>query len=171
MEHNILDELLNKIKDLENENHTLKEKLINIDQEDTNNEAEDDEEASDEKMLIDNESKGTLDRKNILNNVKEVCITHIPIEHHSKMYILGDFTAWEPILMDKHRDVFSYKTILIKGFKYYYSFQVHGNITVDTNAPYENNARTGQVNNYLIVNKEGSNEELKDFDFKQHGII
>ena len=73
------------------------------------------------------------------------------------MYIMGDFTKWELIKMKKIKDIFSYKIILLKGFKYYYSFQSNDQILLDYNAPYEQNPKTLQIQNYIDLNELNKN--------------
>ena len=55
------------------------------------------------------------------------------------MYIMGDFTGWEPEIMRKDKNVFRFKVVLIKGFKYYYSFQSNDETIIDYNNTYEEN--------------------------------
>jgi hypothetical protein len=64
--------------------------------------------------------------------------------------------------MNKNKDIFSYKIILLKGFKYYYSFQTWDQILFDYNSPYEENPRTLQIQNYIDLNEAN---HCNSFDF------
>ena len=63
------------------------------------------------------------------------------------MYILGDFNGWEPELMQKDEKEFSFRVVLIKGFKFYYSLQTSDDVILDYNSPYEENKRNLQLQN------------------------
>ena len=100
----------------------------------------------------------------INNNVSEITIEYITQEQFSSLYIMGDFTKWEPRLMKKNKDIFSYKIVLLKGFKYYYNFQSGDQIFIDYNNAYQENPRTLQVQNFIDLKK--TNEKSQDFDFQ-----
>ena len=78
-------------------------------------------------------------KSDINDNCIERIIEYITTEQISNLYIMGDFTKWEPYPMNKNKDIFSYKIILLKGFKYYYSFQTGDQILFDYNSPYDEN--------------------------------
>ena len=99
------------------------------------------------------------------NSIKENCVDYTieyrSQEQHSNIYITGDFTKWEMLPMKKAEDGFTYKVILLKGFKYYYAFQAGDQLLLDYNAPFEENHKTLQVQNYIDLN-EGKKEMLFD---------
>ena len=77
---------------------------------------------------------------------------------------MGDFTKWELVPMKKNKDFFSYKIVLLKGFKYYYSFQSGDQIYIDYNNVYEENPKTLQIQNYIDSVKD--NKPSQPFDFE-----
>ena len=100
----------------------------------------------------------------IENNIAEYTIEYITQEHHNTLYIMGDFTKWELVPMKKNKDFFSYKIVLLKGFKYYYSFQSGDQIYIDYNNVYEENPKTLQIQNYIDLVKD--NMPSQPFDFE-----
>ena len=104
------------------------------------------------------------------NNIKQNCVEYIieyrSQEQHNSIYIMGDFTKWELFPMKKAKDSFTYKVILLKGFKYYYVFQAGDQILLDYNAPFEENPKTLQVQNYINLN-----EVNKDYIFDSENDI
>ena len=109
-------------------------------------------------------------RSTILENVKEVIVQYIPFEQYNALWIMGDFTGWEPKQMNRHKDVFSYPSILITGFKYYYCMSFRDQMIVDMNHEYETNPLNFQVNNYIDL-KDLNKKETIPFDYKVHGGI
>ena len=100
----------------------------------------------------------------INNNVSQITIEYITQEQYSSLYIMGDFTKWEPRLMKKNKDIFSFKIVLLKGFKYYYNFQAGDQILIDYNNPYQENPRTLQIQNVIDLAK--NTEKSQEFDFQ-----
>ncbi len=98
----------------------------------------------------------TQNKEKILENLKEHVITFLPYEQFNSMWIMGDFTNWEPKEMTRSKDIFSYKTVLIRGWRYFYSFTAKDQVMIDYNAEYENNPRSHQPNNFIDVKKEYS---------------
>ena len=200
----ILNELLEKINNLEKRNDNLRndiknkrDELINWDknhikpekekekEEEKVNENENendknkinlDENNKNKKMAIptDEEDKKIGERflyeiKNIkLNiyeiekNMQEITIEYISQEQHSSLYIMGDFTKWELMPMKKNKDIFSYKVVLLKGFKYFYAFQAGDQIFIDYNNLYEENPKNSQIQNFIDLSKK--NENCQNFD-------
>ena len=175
-QNSILNELLEKIKSLEKSNEALKEKIkkkkeeiLNIEKEIKNpNNKEQNKIIISKKIPTEKEGeikglkalqnfKFIKHNTNIKENCKEYIIEYITQEKYNNMYIMGDFTKWELIKMKKIKDIFSYKIILLKGFKYYYSFQSNDQILLDYNAPYEQNPKTLQVQNYIDLNELNKN--------------
>jgi len=113
--------------------------------------------------------KKDQDNDYLLSSGSEVVFTYIPYEQLNKLWIMGDFTDWEPKEMIKTKDVFIYKCILIKGFKYYYCYNSQDNFYVDFNHPYELNTKNNQSNNYIELLNEDVDENVKLFDFKEKG--
>ena len=175
-DQNILNELLEKIKSMEKSNEILKEKIkkkkeeiLNIEKEIKNpNNKEQNKIIVSKKIPTEKEGeieglkalqnfKFIKHNTEIKENCKEYTIEYITQEKYNNMYIMGDFTKWELIKMKKIKDIFSYKIILLKGFKYYYSFQSNDQILLDYNAPYEQNPKTLQVQNYIDLNELNKN--------------
>ena len=174
-QNSILNEFLERIKTLENSNKTLKEQiskkkeeLLKINEEiskpinpnaakivitkkfSTVEEAE----IAGQKALQNYRSL-KYNQNNIKENCEEYTIEYISQEQHNTLYIMGDFTKWELTPMKKNKDIFSYKAILLKGFKYYYSFQAGDQILLDYNNPYDTNPKNSQVQNYIDLNEKG----------------
>ena len=164
-----------KKKDIKNFENEIKQENENEKKEEEKKQKEDDKnkkkkltipsEEEDKKMAF----KFLYDIKNIkLNsfeiekNVKEVIIEYISTEQYNSLYIMGDFTKWALKSMKKNKDIFSYKIVLLKGFKYYYSFQAGDQIVIDYNNIYEENPKTLQIQNYIDLSK--NKEEAPQFD-------
>ena len=101
----------------------------------------------------------------ITENLVEKKITFKPNKQYGAIYILGDFNGWEPDLMQKNEKGFSFKVVLIKGFKFYYSLQTTEETIIDYNNPYEENKNNSQLQNYINL-YQNENEETSNFDFK-----
>ena len=162
----ILNELLERIKNLESRNESLRKTNKDIRQQiqsielnknaNSNNAAEpeknrnspEDEKREIEifKMELTNLLNNSIDFK---NNIVEYEVQYITQEQHNKIFIMGDFTNWEPKPMIKYKDIFSYRVVLIKGFKYYYSLQSGDQIFIDYENLYEENPRNLQPQNYI----------------------
>ena len=197
----ILNELLEKIKNLEKRNENLRNN-VEVKRNELNNwgknniklenekKMEEEKENEDEKNKINVEKKKNkkmeiptdeddkklgerflYEIKNIKfnlyaieSNIKEVTIQYITLEQHNSLYIMGDFTKWELEPMKKNKDIFSYKVILLKGFKYYYSFQAGDQILIDYNNSYEENPKNSQIQNYVDLSKKDEKSETFDFE-------
>ena len=110
-------------------------------------------------------------RNNNVNNLLEHVITFMPYEQFNSMWIMGDFTNWEPKEMTRSKDIFSYRTVLMKGFKYYFSFTAKDQVILDHNAEFENNPRFNQPNNFIQIIEEDSITPLPIFDYKSNYVI
>jgi hypothetical protein len=178
MDSNILDELLTKIKNLEASNLNLKTKCKELETKltisDSKNKDQMDEEINGNTILnlavinqVENpQNTNDIDRTQFLENLKEITISYIPYEQVNDLYIMGDFTGWEPKLMQRNKDIFFFTLILIKGFKYYFCFQERENMQIDMNSEYETNPRNNQMNNFINL---GGEDNI--FDFKEHLTI
>jgi len=162
MDGNIIDDLMNQIKQLEKQNESLKKTYL-----EKQNKLKASEENKD--IIQENELKleytyipkeNTDSNSNIFFNfkdmdidsgpgsenykIKEMNISYVPFESHNKIYIMGDFTGWEPIEMQKvNNKLFSYNTTLLQGFQYFYCFTAQNEIIVDFNNEYGENHRNG----------------------------
>ena len=164
-----------KKKDIKNFEIEIKQENESEKKEDEKNKKEDDRNKK-KKLTIPSEEedkniafKFLYDIKNIkLNsceiekNVKEVTIEYISPEQYNSLYIMGDFTKWALRSMKKNKDIFSYKIVLLKGFKYYYSFQAGDQIVIDYNNIYEENPKTLQIQNYIDLSE--NKKEAPQFD-------
>ena len=101
----------------------------------------------------------------ILENLVEKKIEFNPTKQYGSMYILGDFNGWKPELMQKNETGFYFKVVLIKGFKFYYSFFSSDEMILDYNSPYEENITNSQLQNYLEI-KQNENNKTTKFDSK-----
>lgn len=160
----VLNDLLNRIKSLEDRNKQLKESIAEkekilsstkpivsssslYDEEvpQITEVSNDDNEESfpiELKMLQQNESQ-------INNNVIEYTIEYIPVEQISKLYISGDFTNWDLKPMVKNKDIFSYTVVLLKNFKYYYTLSDMSQNIIDLEKPTEINPVNKIEQNYI----------------------
>lgn len=114
--------------------------------------------------------KSREENNRLLSLGSEVVFSYIPYEQLNKLWIMGDFTDWEPIEMTKTKDVFTYKTILLKGFKYYYCYNSQDQFYVDFNNEYELNPKNNQSNNYLNLPNDNNLDEVKLFEFREKCI-
>ena len=184
----ILNEFLERIRNLEKRNEQLRldvdkkknelKELEKVPKKDNEKDKKEEEKNKNKKPLIPSEEEDKIigerflfDIKNIkLNayelekNIQEVIIEYISQEQFNNLYIMGDFTKWELVPMKKNKDFFSYKIVLLKGFKYYYSFQSGDQIYIDYNNVYEENPKTLQIQNYIDSVKD--NKPSQPFDFE-----
>ena len=183
-EEDEINKLLLKIEQLEEKNRNLKksieekEKQIKADTASKNkNYKKEIKESSDYKTItleedrkaakrFENELKFlNINSLQITENLVEKKITFKPNKQYGAIYILGDFNGWEHDLMQKNEKGFSYKVVLIKGFKFYYSLQTTEETIIDYNNPYEENKNNSQLQNYINL-YQNENEETSNFDFK-----
>lgn len=183
-EEDEINKLLLKIEQLEEKNRNLrksieeKEKQIKADTASKNkNYKKEIKESSDYKTItleedrkaakrFENELKFlNINSLQITENLVEKKITFKPNKQYGAIYILGDFNGWEPDLMQKNEKGFSFKVVLIKGFKFYYSLQTTEETIIDFNNPYEENKNNSQLQNYINL-YQNENEETSNFDFK-----
>ena len=183
-EEDEINKLLLKIEQLEEKNRNLrksieeKEKQIKTDTASKNkNYKKEIKESSDYKTItleedrkaakrFENELKFlNINSLQITENLVEKKITFKPNKQYGAIYILGDFNGWEHDLMQKNEKGFSYKVVLIKGFKFYYSLQTTEETIIDYNNPYEENKNNSQLQNYINL-YQNENEETSNFDFK-----
>ena len=195
-DESILNEFLERIKNLEQRNEQLRKDIENkkkeIKQLGNNFQTEDKKKENDEnnknkiekekvkKLTIPTEEedkkigerflyefkKNQMNSYDIEKNIKEITIEYISQEQLNSLYIMGDFTKWELIPMKKNKDIFSYKIVLLKGFKYYYSFQNRDQIIIDYNNVYEENPRTLQIQNFIDLSEDKNAPQ--QFDFENH---
>ena len=183
-EEDEINKLLLKIEQLEEKNRNLrksieeKEKQIKTDTASKNkNYKKEIKESSDYKTItleedrkaakrFENELKFlNINSLQITENLVEKKITFKPNKQYGAIYILGDFNGWEADLMQKNEKGFSFKVVLIKGFKFYYSLQTTEETIIDYNNPYEENKNNSQLQNYINL-YQNENEETSNFDFK-----
>jgi hypothetical protein len=174
MENNIVDELLNKIKSIETANSDLKSKIKEIKSKLNSSSVINESNQSNVnledgklnfiyflEMLVDYQSNTNLNfnsnsilenKLNIINNVVEHNISYIPNEQFNSLWIMADFTNWEPKQMNKNKDVFNFNVLLIKGFKYYFTFTARSEENIiDFNQDHEINPRNGQIANFIDI--------------------
>ena len=182
-----INKLLMKIEQLEESNKNLRKKIEEKEKEIKNNNASKNKiEKRETKELKENNDTKIItleeDRKaakrfenelkflninslQITENLVEKKITFKPNKQYGAIYILGDFNGWEPDLMQKNEKGFSYKVVLIKGFKFYYSLQTSEEIIIDYNNPYEENKNNLQLQNYINL-PQNENGKTSNFDYK-----
>ena len=101
--------------------------------------------------------------------LEEIQIIYTPYEDINRIYIKGSFTKWEKKEMRKQDGVFFYSTIVVKGFRYFYSFLGQDQLLVDFEQEYSENIKTGQINNFITLYKPDS-VDIVDFDSDLHCI-
>jgi len=120
-------------------------------------------------MQIDVEFNKSED--DLISSGIETTFSYLPYEQLNKLWIMGDFTDWEPKEMKKNKDIFIYKETLLKGFKYYYCYSSSDNFYVDFNNEYEMNSTNNQSNNFIIIKDENkslsNNNEISNFKYKE----
>ena len=187
-DQDLLNELLERINNAEKRNENLrkniqtkKNELKLLDDklsEEDKNKIENEKKKVEKKPKIPNSDEDTklserflFEYKNIKSNsyvieqsATEYTIEYITQEHHSTLYIMGDFTKWEPMPMKKNKDIYSYSIVLLKGFKYYYSFQSGDQVIIDYNNLYEQNPKNFQIQNYIDLAKDGQPSQAFDFE-------
>ena len=184
-QESILNELLERIKNLEKNNEKIKEdinkkkaeiekynaKLLKPKKEDkidkiilTKKLPSEKEEEIEVKNAFENFKNLKLNKTLIESKVIEYIIEYTTEERFKNLYIMGDFTKWEMTPMEKNKGIFTYKVILLKGYKYYYSFQAGDEIIIDYNNLYEENPITFQFQN--VIDLTDNNKEVF-FDYKK----
>ena len=177
-----INEILLKIQMLEEKNERLrkkieeKEKLVKLNKSSKNKIEKNKKEEKVEVITLENDRQAALRFENelkflnnnslqILENLVEKKIEFNPEKQYGSMYILGDFNGWKPELMQKNEEGFYFKVVLIKGFKFYYSFLSSDEMILDYNSPYEENITNSQLQNYLEI-KHSENDKTTKFDSK-----
>ena len=176
-----MNEIFLKIQQLEEKNEELrkkikdKEKQKKLNSNISKNKIEKKEKA--EIITLDNDRKASLRFENelkflnnnslqITENLVEKIIELKTDKQYGAMYILGDFNDWNPELMQKNEKGFYFKVVLIKGFKFYYSFLSSDQTVLDYNNPYEENPKNSQLQNYIEL-YQNENEKTTNFDSKE----
>ena len=175
-----IEELLLKIQNLEERNEELrkkieaKEKQVKVNKT-SKNKIENKEKV--EVITLENDRQAALRFENelkflknnyfqITENLVDKKIEFRPEKQYGSLYILGDFNGWKPELMQKNEKGFYFKVVLIKGFKFYYSFLSSDEIILDYNSPYEENINNSQLQNFIEL-KQNDNEKTTKFDSKE----
>ena len=177
-DEDIYNEINLKIKKLEEKNEELRKKIKqkqNTLAKDSKNKAEKKEKI--EIITLENDRKAAQSFEKelkflhnnytqIFENLEEYDFEFKPKNKYGTMYILGDFNGWKPELMQKNENGFWFKVVLIKGFKFYYSFMTYDEILLDYNSPYEENKLNSKIQNYIEIYQE-DNEKTTIFDYKE----
>jgi hypothetical protein len=124
-------------------------------------------------MIIDDEHISTNVNDNSscdLQNIIETTITYFPYEQYNSLWIMGDFNDWEAQLMQKNKDGFSFNAVLLKGYKYYFTFTSKDQIVIDYNQGYEPNPRSSGVNNFIDL-KSDNGESIPFNTQKDWGLL
>ena len=167
--NSIIDELFVRIQTLEAENKKLKSDINNLESELVKKEGDADisesekEEDKSNHMIVD-------DNTVVILPVKSITITYLPNEDIRKLYIMGDFTNWEPIEMKKElSNIFTFNIVLLTGFKYFYCFFTDDQPIVDFGNLFEENPTNFQINNVIYL----TNDENKfdEYDFNKNKKI
>jgi len=115
-------------------------------------------------MKIDDRNSNDFLIEKVLNH----SITFIPYEQYNVLWVMGDFTNWEPKEMIKNKDMFIFPILLIKGFKYYFTFTAKDQSgIVDYSQDNEINPRNNQPNNFFDAKDSdlsGNNNTNPPFD-------
>ena len=179
-----LNQLLSRIKNLEDKNERMRNKIEEKKKEIKNfgnpdkskQNSNKNKQKEKKEITLEDDRKAELRFKNELNfltnnsfQIKDNLVSKIikfkPNEKYGIMYITGDFNGWEPEVMQKDKDTFYYEVVLIKGFKYYYSFMSNEQSLVDFSETYEENPVNLQTQNYLDLVQD-QNEKTNFFDYK-----
>jgi len=162
----IIDELFARIQSLEDENKNLKSKIRELELDIVKKEGENDELSDEEKEEKKNDIMMIDENLEEYKSIKLITITYIPTETISKLYIMGDFTNWELLEMNKEiSNIFTFNILLLNGFKYYYCFYTDDQPIVDFNNLYEENLSNGQIQNVLYLSEEN---RVEDYDYNKN---
>ena len=178
----VLNDLLNRIKSLEERNAQLKEsiaekeKILSSTQPIESSSSLYDEEVPKISNIFDDTEESIpielrmiqQNESQIHNNVIEYTIDFIPTEQISKLYISGDFTNWDLKPMVKNKDVFSYTVVLLKNFKYYYTLSDMSQNIVDLDKPTEINPVNNIEQNYIDLCASGKPKNLFNPKFQNN---
>lgn len=181
MDQSVTNELLNRIKALEDQNESIKKEIKKKKEEiassNTLNHS-----SSLSLNHIENEIDKAIKKNeityhnlrsnedNIKMNVIEYTIEYDPNENLGQLYICGDFTNWELKLMNTNKGVYFYSTILLRNFKYYYCMTDNeGQTTIDSNILHEHNPKTNQICNCIDLGSKG--HPGMTFDYNLQGNI
>lgn len=186
---NEINQLLSKIKRLEEKNDRMRQKIKDKKTEIKNFEnpqkskQELTKKKPKEKKIIteDEDRKAELRFRNemkflnnnelqIKENLVEQIIQFMPQENYGVMYIMGDFNGWEPELMKKDKEVFYFKIVLIKGFKYYYIFHSNDQNIINFEEEHEENPVNLEVQNYIELFQD-KEDKTNFFDYKTDSNI
>jgi hypothetical protein len=163
----IIDELFARIQSLEDENKNLKGKISEFELELVKKEGDDKDLSDNEKEESKKDVMMIDDTFEEIKPVKPVTITYIPNEDLRKLYIMGDFTNWEPTEMVKElSNVYTYNVPLLIGYKYFYCFFTDDQPIVDFANLFEENPSNGQIHNVIyLANNEN---KFEDYDFNKN---
>lgn len=101
---------------------------------------------------------------NLNERIIDIKICFSSNENYNSLYILGDFTNWEPKQMTKSKNSFIFNTLLLKNYKYYYYFSSKNeSYIIDNSIYYEMNIYNSQVNNCIFT---GNIQNCVLFEFK-----
>ena len=76
--------------------------------------------------------------------IKETTINYVPQDSINKVWIMGDFTGWEPVEMQKKNNfLFSINITLLQGYQYFYCFTAQNEVVFDFNTKFCENHRNG----------------------------
>ena len=179
-----INQLLSKIQELESKNAKMRTKIEEKEKELRNPENFEKSKPAQKKNIkkekkiitIEEDRKAALRFKNEINflnnnslqikdNLEDKVIEFDPKERYGVMYITGDFTGWEPQIMQKNKDCFYFQVVLIKGFKYYYTFQSNEETIIDYSKTFEENPYNLQLQNYIDLYQK-KDEPTNYFDYK-----
>ena len=179
-----INKLLSKIQELESKNEKMRKKIKEKEKELKNSEnfqkikPVPKKNIKKEKKIItiEEDRKAALRFKNEINflnnnslqikdNLEDKIIEFDPKERYGVVYITGDFTGWEPQIMQKDKDSYYFQVVLIKGFKYYYTFQSNEQTIIDYSTTFEENPINLQLQNYIDLYQK-KDEPTNYFDYK-----
>jgi hypothetical protein len=105
-EANFMDELFQRIHDLESENKLLESSIKSLhnelDQQEISNLVdykEDTDIVNEIKLLNQKEGENKIVKVN--SNIKEISLEFVPFDNFNEVYIAGDFTNWNKLLVRK----------------------------------------------------------------------
>ena len=182
MEGDTFDEIFLKIQKLEEKNDELRKKIkekekFKKDNKKKISENKIEKNKKNDSITLDDDRKAAKRLENELNflnnnyyqiteNLVDKKIEFRPNKNYGSIYILGDFNGWKPELMQKNEQGYSYKIVLIKGFKYYYSLHSYEDSILDENSPYEENPSNLELQNYIDLH-QNDNDKTTNFDYKE----
>jgi hypothetical protein len=157
LDANVMDELFNRINQLEEENKFLKNRITDlkteVEKKELNEIIKDDEDDITKEIdkLNDEESTNPILKSD--ESLQEVNIEFTPFDPVNEVFIAGDFSKWEklPMKSDGGSSKFIWTGLLLKNYLYYYCFYSQNQPLIDFSKEYTEHPINKSMCNYVTV--------------------